>query len=897
MVTEVTRPRRKALAIFIYETAASAGGVVDKQYEQYCTVDAVFYDAAQRTDRRSYFPVARRPLPQGWRRTARGDWMMYYQPPHTLPRQGWKIHVSACPDNAARTLATVWEYCLSRNVPFKIISSPLDILMRNMKYAPRSGSGKAATIYPADDAACERVLRELDAELDGAAGPYILSDLRYGGGPLYVRYGAFTERFCRDSDGELVHAIEMPSGALVPDVRSPVFTVPDWVKLPEFLAPHLAARNSVAMEELKYNVTGALHFSNGGGVYTATDKRDGGPAILKEARPYAGLAADGSDAVARLRREHDFMLRLSGLGIAPEVRGYFHVGDHHFLAEEFIDGRPLNSFFAERLPLNGRQPRPEEVAAYTSWALRISAAVERGAALMHDRGIVFNDLHPFNIMVRPDETVAFIDFEAASDIDEGRRMTVANPGFAAPSDRTGFAVDAYSLACLRLALFMPLTTLFHLDQRKAAQLAAAITDIFPVPDGFLDEAVADITGTPRPATRRPAAPDRDRAVAVHVGGFAGPTEGLWPRLSADLVRAIRASATPDRTDRLFPGDVDQFRVPGGGITVAYGAAGVLFALCEATGARVPEYDDWLLKRVKRPPADVPLGLYDGLSGVAWTLARLGHRDAAVRLAQRCLEGDWERLGHGFFSGLPGFALAMLDIADLTAQPALADAGLRAAEIVADTLTRDPALQPRAAGLMHGGAGQALLLIRLYERTRDPAHLDLAAAAIKADLGQCVADREGGLQVNEGWRILPYLKGGSAGIGMVIGQFLAHRNDAELAAAADRIVTAASSVFSVQSGLFNGRAGLLSFLAARDRADPRVGGHVTRLAWHAVPYQGGLAFPGEMLLRLSMDLGTGTAGVLLSLATALAPRHVALPCLAQPVSSPSGEDQARQLARR
>ena len=60
--------------------------------------------------------------------------------------------------------------------------------------------------------------------------------------------------------------------------------------------------------------------------------------ILKEARPYAGLAADGSDAVARLRREHDFLRRLSGLGIAPEVRGYFEIGEHHFLAEEFIEG-------------------------------------------------------------------------------------------------------------------------------------------------------------------------------------------------------------------------------------------------------------------------------------------------------------------------------------------------------------------------------------------------------------------------------------------------------------------------------------------------------------------------------------------------------------------------------
>jgi serine/threonine protein kinase len=905
---------------------------MDKQYEQYCAQDALFYDSAQRSDRRRYFPAARRPLPQGWRRTANGDWIMFYRPGSALPRQGWKIHVSACQENATHTLTKVWEYCLSHNVPFKIMGSPLDVLIRNMKYAPRHGSGKAATIYPSDAAACERVLRELDAELDGAAGPYILSDLRFGDGPLYVRYGGFAERLCRDSEGEMVPAIETPSGDLVPDVRSPVFTVPDWVELPEFLAPHLAARNSVAMADLQYNVTGALHFSNGGGVYTATDKRDGCTVILKEARPHAGLAADGSDAVTRLRREHDLMLRLSGLGIAPEVRGYFHVGDHHFLVEEFIDGSTLNSIYSTRYPLTGTELDPEEVAAYTSWALRTSAEIERAAGLMHDRGIVFGDLHPFNIMIRPDETVAFIDFEAAGDSNEERLLTVANPGYAAPRDRTGFAVDAYSLACLRLALFMPLTTLIPLGPRKAAQLATAIAAIFPVPSGFLDEAVAEITGSPAQASRKPAAPalvaDRDTVhrdtvhrdtvhhdTAGDMASFADPGERHWPRLSADLVRAIRASATPERTDRLFPGDVDQFRVTGGGITLAYGAAGVLFALSEATGTRVRGYEDWLLKRLKNPPAGLPLGLYDGLSGVAWTLARLGHRDAAVRVAERCLDDNWEHLGHSFYSGLAGFGLAMLEMADSAAEPALADAGLRAAEIVAGTVTtasaRAAAGQPGPAGLMHGAAGKALLLIRMYERTRDPAYLDAAATAITADLGQCVADRGGGLQVNEGWRILPYLKGGSAGIGMVISQFLPHRDDAELAAAAGQIATAASSVFYVQSGLFNGRAGLLCFLAGQDRADRRVRAHATRLAWHAVPYQGGLAFPGDMLLRLSMDLGTGTAGVLLGLATAFAPRHVtgspshtvvpprlaALPCLAPPMSSPSGEEKEPELTRR
>jgi tRNA A-37 threonylcarbamoyl transferase component Bud32 len=856
---------------------------LDKQYEQYCLAHPLFYDSPQPSDRRRYFPVVRRPLPRGWRKTAHGDWMTYRPPGAELPRQGWKIHASACPENADQVLRQIWEYCTERGISFKIISSPFGVRARNLKYAPREASGKAATIYPANDKDCERILRELDAELGGSAGPYILSDLRYGTGPLYVRYGGFVELFCLDSGGRMVHAIENAAGDLVPDVRSPVFSVPDWIQVPEFLAPHLAARNSVGLTDLDWTVTGALHFSNGGGVYTGTDKRDGSKVILKEARPYAGLAADGSDAVARLRRERDFMERLSGLGIAPEVRAWFEAGNHHFLVEDFIEGRTLSSFFAERYPLIMPDPDAEEIASYTSWALRICAETERAASLLHEHGVVFNDLHPFNVMVRPDDTVAFIDFEAASDIGEGRHVTVGNPGFAAPRDRTGFDVDAYSLACLRLSIFMPLTTLFPLDRAKAAQLAGEIAAIFPVPDGFLDEAVAEIVRVPRQA-RRQAASVKGTEAGDRTGADA--RDVMWERLCADLVTAIRASATPHRPDRLFPGDIDQFRVIAGGIGLAYGAAGVLYALDEAAGTRVPEYEDWLVKRVKQPQRGTPLGFYDGLSGVAWTLARLGYRDAAVRTAGLCLSDNWERLGHGLFDGLPGFGLALLDLAGSADEPAFGDAGLRAAEIVADALRggeNDDQDERVPAGLMHGAAGKALLFIRAYERTGDTAWLDVAQAALAADLRQCVPDRKGGLQVNEGWRVLPYLKSGSAGIGLVIGQFLPYRpratcDEDTFARAAGKIAVSASAAYYAQPGLFSGRAGLLCLLAGQDRTSSRVRDHVDRLAWHAVAYEDGLAFPGDMLMRLSMDLGTGTAGVLLSLASALAPRAAGLPFL-------------------
>src|SRR4029078_10951795 len=128
-------------------------------------------------------------------------------------------------------------------------------------------SGKFITIYPADDTQCERILNELSEVLDGEPGPYILSDLRWGKGQLFVRYGAFINRSIVSPAGEIIGAIADADGNLVADRRGPVFHVPPWVNVPRFLVPHQQARQAMSLEGLPYTITRALHFSNGGGIY------------------------------------------------------------------------------------------------------------------------------------------------------------------------------------------------------------------------------------------------------------------------------------------------------------------------------------------------------------------------------------------------------------------------------------------------------------------------------------------------------------------------------------------------------------------------------------------------------------------------------------------------------
>ncbi|WP_214107807.1 class III lanthionine synthetase LanKC [Acrocarpospora catenulata] len=808
---------------------------MDEQYEIYCLVDRLFYDKPDnRTMEHPDFAVAGQPLPEGWEHQATDTWLHYAPVDVDLPAQGWKIHVSARLNDAERALQTVWDYCVPREIPFKFLRSRAVVTMVNSKAAARGSSGKLVTIYPRESD-LELVLKELDDLLRGIEGPYVLSDLRYGGGPLFVRYGGFVPRYCTAENGESVPAIEDADGRLVPDVRGPAFSVPAWMSLPEFLEPHLAARNAVTTEGLDYTVESVLHFSNGGGVYLARDRRTDERVVLKEARPYAGLDAAGRDAVARLWHEREMLQRLQGLDGVPGYRDHFTLGEHHFLVMEFVDGNPLQRQLVHRYPLTRADCTEQDLAEYTAWVLETLPKVHALVESVHARGVVFGDLHPSNILVTGTGRMVLIDFEVAMPVEERGRSKLAHPAFLAPPDREGVEIDRYALACLCFGFFAPQATItLLLDREKITQLADMITRTFPVPHEIIAEATRTIRGTAEPVDP----PD-------------------WPSGPEALTRAILASATPSRDDRLFPGDIAQFR-PGGGLNFAHGAAGVLYALDAAGAGRHPAYEEWLLRQAGQTTG-IPPGFYDGLHGIAHVLHGFGHTAQALNLVDAARHLRWDPRDLSLYSGLSGIGLTYLDL------------GLDADEIIQTCVDRLPAEVPELSGgdnprtgLMYGSSGPALLFLHAYEHTGDPALLDLAERALRQDLRRCIRTGDGSLQVNQGWRTLPYLEEGSAGIALVLERLLKHRPDPELQKDLEALRLVTRSRFFVQPGLFNGRAGLI--LAAR--ADREL---VAGLDWHALPYgKDGLAFPGDQLLRLSMDFATGTAGVLFALSAAPLP---------------------------
>ncbi|MFD8491819.1 class III lanthionine synthetase LanKC [Amycolatopsis sp. NPDC059657] len=826
----------------------------------YCFADPVFYETPDRWDPTlSALQVSRRPVPEGWRRRERGFWTHLHPITANLPAQGWKIHVTASTSELDSTCSAVWDYCVRHGLPFKHLATKKTYLAVNSKYAPRSASGKLITIYPSDENSLEKTLIDLEDILSEVRGPAILSDLRWRESPLFVRYGSFIEAYCMDAEGDLVAALANSAGELVPDVRGTSFKVPDWVRLPDFLGASDQAHR--ATESFPYRVSKALHFSNGGGVYLAERPSDGLQVVLKEARGLAGLDRGNGDAVSRLDREHDALTKLAGIDGIPAWHGYFEAGGHKFLAMEYVEGTNLWVWMAKNHPMIlFDTPEPSACAAYAHEALRILAEIEKILERMHAKNIGFGDLHFGNVMVRPDGSVCLIDFEMTYDLtDHDYRPAMGTMGFIAGERASGRQLDDYALAALKCALFFPLEKMRVFDEHKAGEQLSVIAERFDVPTGFLEGIRATLTDR---ALRPPSPPE--------LGGE--PLEvdldaADWTQQTASMCEAILASADPQRSDRLFPGDSAQFRA-GGAINLAHGAGGILWALAVA-GRRDARSEEWFVTTAMSTEHQPP-GFYNGLHGVAFALDFLGYQDAAAELLDREANAALVK-DIGLFKGLSGIGLNLLHFAGRHDDDRLATAAIGIATELASRLAepRDDR-RPAKTGLMHGWSGPALLFTRLYEHTNDDAYLRLATRAVDRDLDGCVFADTGALLVEEkGVRTLAYLDGGSAGIALAIDELSRHVDGGRAAEQLPALLKACTSEFVLQPQLFNGRAGLIAALERNRRRDPGLGftdlisRHLARQSWHALSYQGHLAFPGEFGLRVSMDLATGVAGVLLA----------------------------------
>ena len=646
---------------------------------------------------------------------------------------------------------------------------------------PRHAAASSSPSTRPTRSSCTRSLRELGELLDGFEGPYILTDLRWRDGPLYVRYGAFARTLRASTSGAAgAGGRGRPRARSCPTGGTPAFQVPEWVTLPAFLRaapggaqhhdgrrPAVPHREGAALLQRRRGLRGHRHPGR------------------QQGRPQGGPAARGARRRRRRRRgpagarEGRPGAGWPGLGVVPEVRDWFTLGDHRFLVMDFLEGRPLNSFFAERHPLLTPDPDPRgRRRVHGVGAADPPGGRGGGRGGARARGRLQRPAHVqhHGRARRGVGVPARLRGGGA-----GRRRTAGRssptPASSPRRTATGIDVDRYALACLRLALFLPITTLFVVDRGKAAHLAEVIaaTSSRTCPKEFLDEAVDGDPARPRRRARRSGA---RRPSAGRGRPLVDPAD--WPHSRDSMVKAILASATPERDDRLFPGDIAQF-ADGGGLGLAHGAAGVLLRPGRDRRRAVRGGRALAARRTPHPPpTGTRSGFYDGLAGVAHVLDRLGHRQRALDLVERVLAREVaepllrpaRRAGRprpGPRSNWPA----------RTGEAELRGAGRARPPTDPRTTTRASRARTRRGGAGPGccaaRAGPRCFLLRLYERTGDPELLDWRPRRPAPGPGRLRdRTRAAALEVDEGWRTMPYLGDGSVGIGMVLDDYLAHR---------------------------------------------------------------------------------------------------------------------------
>jgi tRNA A-37 threonylcarbamoyl transferase component Bud32 len=615
--------------------------------------------------------IVRAALPLTWRLCRQACWFSAFPPAYALPRQGWKIHISATPTNCEEILRQAATFCIEQGVAFKFSLDIFCLQISTSALWTREGSGKFITIYPLNESHFCQVMEGLYHILRRFEGPYILSDKRYkDAGVLFYRYGGIAGRRQLSVSGEQKLVLLSPQGELVPDQRTPYWNPPEWVHDPFTLASDDTANAEEPDCTLKggrYCIQEALRLSVDGGVYLATDTHCMRQVIIKEARPAVHIDARGKSATDRLEEEYRLLLQLRETGITPVPIDLFWDWEHLFLVEEYIAGLELNQFVVRRLPLIKTDPERHVILDYAEKLTKIWSQLARAIAMLHEQGIIYGDLSLKNIIVCDDEqgTVRLVDLESAWQEKSGSAAHLGTPGFSNPAlaKLSGKRQDIYAFGSVLLGTLFPINTLLTLDPTVAHTfLQAACRDLGLPPElsRLIEDCISEDAAV-QPALRQAIEViQQARLQMPEKITLSSPVErDVLLDVIDQTIKYIHASADYARTDRLFPADPAVFST--NPLSMAYGAAGVTYAIVRIEGTVPGRMRTWLLSQDFHQD-HLPPGLYVGLAGIAWAFWEMDLPDVAIQILHRTWQHPLLWDAADVFSGAAGYGLACLRFA-------------------------------------------------------------------------------------------------------------------------------------------------------------------------------------------------------------------------------------------
>lgn len=814
---------------------------IDLRYVPYCHPEFAFYTPIDNA------PSARLDsnvvIPSSWEIINGQPWTHAKPRNVDLPRQGWKVHVSATLANREHVLETVATFCVDREISFKYLSTHADYLALNGKYTNRGSAGKFVTIYPCDIDQFEDTLLGLEDCIGAEEGPYILSDRKWGSGPVFYRYGAFLPP---EQPTQFESTLIDPHGNVVEDVRRPIFTLPSWVEEPAFVKER--KQNAAIDAQFPFDMKTALHFSAGGGVYVAEANSseyvpEGTRVVLKEARPFAALDTEGKDAVARLRHEHRVLCELAHTSYVPRTYALFKAWDNLYLVMDYVDGSSLKRETMLRTPVLKPAPWKLEDAAFNTWLTGVVQETDKAVQAFHEAGWLLGDIHPKNIVLEGGTRPVFIDFEFAHPVDPDWRIGQVAPGYGPRKGLSGSDADLWSLGITQLDMVLPQAT--TADQGNEGLIYR-----------LLDEADQELS---LPASvshsisqKLPTDDDGGEQQMLQ----AAPLDTVLNLLVSGVERHIRFT---DDSPAL-PGDIELFGRGGveAALSYPYGIAGALAVTAKAGRPLDQRYVELSVPWIEKNLSHVSTPGFRGRDGLDYGLRQAGMRELALEVSSLSVA---DPVDPTYWSGWAGLGLNALS-SNETDTALRASAGLR--RMLRDGYTTE------SAGLLYGWSGAAIFWSELYKRSDQEGELvDLAKEAIDRELRRCSLTQNGTVEYDEGWRTLPYLGTGSCGIALAIHELRA-ATGTDLYEDEYRKLIRACTYYQCAQGTYG--YGLAGFATVLNRAKASLSPDAAMalkkapdtLRLFLVPRDGSAFVRGNQGLKLSCDFLTGSLGVVAAL---------------------------------
>jgi serine/threonine protein kinase len=192
----------------------------------------------------------------------------------------------------------------------------------------------------------------------------------------------------------------------------------------------------------RYEISAVLGLGGMGAVYEARDLRFSAVTKIIAVKEMNNSAADPRlrrMGIQNFEREANILASLSHPAI-PKIFDYFSESNRSYLILEFIEGQNLEDVLDTH-----QQPFTQEEAV--DWALQICDVL----AYLHSQKppVIFRDIKPGNLMLKPDGRIMVIDFGIAKVFEHGQRGTmIGTEGYSPPEQYRGVAEprgDLYAL--------------------------------------------------------------------------------------------------------------------------------------------------------------------------------------------------------------------------------------------------------------------------------------------------------------------------------------------------------------------------------------------------------------------------------------------------------------------